>query len=243
MRQLTRLTLVVVAFCGYSLAQSTNLYLRSTNSSYQLSSEYVVKQVNGGSAGTQNPVATATENSITGPISGQYFPSSTPGHIWTDTAGGLKIVWFSDPLASAVTVSGTVTPHVWCVESSPSSNIGFRYEIFRWSKETGGIASSLGASATASPECNKFTPQLITTPTLSVTSTSFAAGDRIVIVIYNSDPSNGQIQVSGRTATINYNGSAANSADTYFTFPLTLTFAVDDPTAAGAAGPDYGTSN
>jgi hypothetical protein len=169
---------------------------------------------------------TAVINSIGGAVSGQYWPSSTTGHILTKTAGGTKTVWFSAPLSSGVTISSTVTPNFWGLESNGQCNCGFRYEVLRWSVAAGGIVSSLGISTDNGATEWGTSAAVRTAPTLSPTSTAFVTGDRIVMVIYNDD-GNGVTEGSGRTWTLDYDAATGVDGDTYLSFTETISFSAD----------------
>jgi hypothetical protein len=200
---------------------ATKLFLHHATSPADLGSTFLVR---GADSAQGAAIAHAVTNSLAGPITGQYFPSTAPGIYVTDTLGGSSLVWLSKPLSASVTIAGTITPNIWCFESNPSANIGFQYEIFRWSAETGGIVSSVARSGAASNECNKTSSTLKTAPTVTPTSTTFSAGDRILIVVYNDD-ANGLTESGGRNWTIDYDGATPGAAgDTFFTFTETFTF-------------------
>jgi hypothetical protein len=177
---------------------------------------------------------TTTTNSIAGPVSGQYWPSATTSHIVTKTAGGTKTIWISAPLSSGVTISGTITADLWGLESNDACNCGFRYEVLRWSKASGGIVSSLGISANdGATEWGTTAAQRL--PTLTPTSTAFVTGDRIVIVIYNDD-GNAVTEATGYTWTLDYDYLQGNDGGSYFAFAETFTFTADSNNAPARAG-------
>ncbi len=170
-------------------------------------------------------------NSITGPVSGQYWPSATTGHIITLTAGGTKGAWISAPLSAGVTISGTITPNLWGLESNANCNCGARYEVLRWSVATGGIVSSLGISTDGGVTEWATSVAVRTSPTLTPTSTAFLAGDRIVIIIYNDD-GNGVTEGSGRTWRFDYHGATPGAdGDTYLGFTESISFSADSNNA------------
>jgi hypothetical protein len=177
---------------------------------------------------------TAVTNSISGAISGQYFPSGTTGHIITKTAGGTRTLWISDPLSSGVTISGTITPNLWGLESAAQCNCGARYEVLRWNVATGGISSSLGISSDGGLSEWGTSAVVRTTPTLTPTSTTFNAGDRIVIVLYNDD-GNGVTEASGRTWTLDYDAGTGVDGDTYLSFTESISFSSDSNNAPSQA--------
>jgi hypothetical protein len=166
---------------------------------------------------------TFVTNSIAGPITAQQWPSS---YIITATAGGVRGIWLSAPLSSAVTISGTITPNFWGLESNGTCNCGFRYEVLRWSKAEGGFVSSLGISTNDGATEWGTSAAVRTAPTLSPTSTNFAAGDRIGIVIYNDDAS-GTTEGSGKTWTLDYDAATGVDGDSYLSFTESLSFNSD----------------
>ena len=177
---------------------------------------------------------TAVTNSIAGAVSGQYFPSSTTGHIVTKTAGGARTIWITDPLASGVTISGTITPNLWGLQSAAQCNCGARYEVLRWSVATGGISSSLGISSDGGLSEWSTSAAVRTSPTLTPTSTTFNAGDRIVIVIYNDD-GNGVNEGNNRNWTLDYDAGTGVDGDTYLSFTESLSFSADSNNAPSQA--------
>lgn len=177
---------------------------------------------------------TAVTSSIAGAVSSQYFPSGTNGHIATKTAGGARTIWISDPLSSGVTVSGTITPNLWGLESAAQCNCGARYEVLRWSVATGGIASSLGISSDGGVTEWGTSAAVRTSPTLTPTSTTFDAGDRIVIVLYNDD-GNGVTEANGRNWTLDYDAGTGADGDSYLSFTESLSFSADSNNAPSRA--------
>jgi hypothetical protein len=212
---------------------ATKVFLRNTvskltNSTGLITSTQYFRMANStqGSA-----VQTAVINSITGAVSGQYWPSTTTGHILTQTgAGALRLVWVSVPLSGNVTISGTITPNLWGLESNAACNCGFRYEVLRWSKARGGIVSSLGISTDDGVTEWGTTAAVRTAPTLTPTSTAFVIGDRIVIVIYNDD-GNAVTEASGYNWTLDYDAATGVNGDTYLSFTETITFSADSNNA------------
>jgi hypothetical protein len=177
---------------------------------------------------------TAVTSSIAGAVSGQYFPSGTAGHIVTKTAGGTRTLWITDPLASGVTISGTITPNLWGLESAAQCNCGARFEVLRWSVATGGISSSLGISSDGGLSEWGTSAAVRTSPTLTPTSTAFSSGDRFVIVIYNDD-GNGVTEANNRNWTLDYDAGTGVDGDTYLSFTESLSFASDSNNAPSQA--------
>jgi hypothetical protein len=164
--------------------------------------------------------------SAAGPLTGHYFPISPGTSYYYRSGAGYRLIWYSAPLSSGVTISGTITPNIWGYESAVQCNCGFRYEVLRWSVAQGGIVSSLGISTDNGATEWGTSAAVRTTPTLTPTSTGFVTGDRIVIVMYNDD-ANGVTEASGRTFTLDFNGATGVNGDTYLSFTETLSFSSD----------------
>ena len=230
MQRLTKLlALVLTALAGTAFGQ-TNVYLHSTASKIVYGSSFNVFRANS-TAGTLGTPATTTTNTTTGPLTQQFWPSLATAVFPTDVAGGTKVIWVSDPLASAVTISGQITPNIWGVESAAQANVGIRLEILRWSVKEGGIVSSLGLTTRTSNELASGIASATTSPKLTPTSTTFQAGDRLVIIVYGDDAKS-KTQATGFNWNLFYDGnSAGNSGDTFVTFSNTITFSADSNNA------------
>jgi hypothetical protein len=222
--------LFLAANCGLSAVDcfsATKVFLHDASCKIQQSSGIAFRLADSTQGSTK---VTAVISSITGAVSGQYWPSATTGHILTKTAGGTKTIWISAPLSAGVTISGTITPNLWGLESATACNCGARYEVLRWSVATGGIVSSLGISTDNGVTEWVTSAAVRTAPTLAPTSTAFVAGDRIVIAIYNDD-GNGVTEASGRTWTLDYDAATGVDGDTYLSFTETISFAADSNNA------------
>ena len=165
---------------------------------------------------------------MAGPLTGHYYPISTDTYYVRFSTN--KIIWYSPPLSSAVTISGVITPNIWGYESNAACNCGFRYEVLRWSKAAGSIVSSLGISTDDGVTEWGTAASVRTSPTLTPTSTAFVTGDRIVIIVYNDD-GNGVTEASGRTWTLDYGAATGVDGDTYLSFTETITFSADSNNA------------
>lgn len=230
---MTRLAkiLLPLVLCEVPLAAATKVFLHDAASAINISPSYLTKRANS-TQGTAK--VTAVTNSIAGAVSGQYWPSATTGHIVTKTAGGTQTVWISDPLSAGVTISGTITPNLWGLESAAQCNCGARYEVWRWSVASGGIVSSLGVSTDNGLTEWGTSVAVRTAPTLTPTSTTFITGDRIIIIIYNDD-GNGVTEASGRTWTLDYDAGTGVDGDTYLSFTETISFSSDSNNAPAKA--------
>jgi hypothetical protein len=225
-QSLLRFVLLLVT-CNLSLVTvtqgATKVFLHDTASKIVGSSDCVYRLADATQGAAK---VTAVTSSISGAVSGQYWPSATTGHIITKTAGGTKTIWLSAPLASGVTISGTITPNLWGLESANQCNCGARYEVLRWSVAAGGIVSSLGISTDGGVTEWGTSAAVRTAPTLTPTSTAFSVGDRIALVIYNDD-GNGVTEGQNRNWTLDYDAGTGVDGDTYLSFTETLSFSAD----------------
>lgn len=167
-----------------------------------------------------------TTTSVAGPLTGHYFPITTLDYICRTATNNYQLLWFTPPLSAGVTISGTITPNIWGLESAAQCNCGFRYEVLRWDVLQGGIVSSLGISTDNGATEWGTTAAVRTSPTLTPTSTNFVTGDRIVIVIYNDD-GNGVTEASGRSWSLRIDGPTGVDGDSYLSFTETITFSSD----------------
>lgn len=166
-------------------------------------------------------LTTGVTNSVAGPTAGVQM---------TKTAGGSALAWISAPLASAVTISGTVTLNGWALESNGTCNCGVEVRVYKYSGGSEGAAfltSEKGTELTTSAALQNWTA----TPT----STAFAAGDRIVLKWWINDA--GGTMSSGRTVTMDYDGATGGSdGDTYVSFTEAISFSSEGGKARAGAG-------
>lgn len=138
----------------------------------------------------------------------------------TESAGGQALSWFSEPLTTAVTISGTVTLNIRCRESANTVNAGIALLLER-ANNAGTVQSTVSARAVIGAEAG--TTDAARTGTRTPTSTAFSVGDRIKVtlsVINVGTMGAGQFFVS-------YDGPTPNAAgDSYVTF--TEDFRTDD---------------
>lgn len=221
------LTILALCLCASGALGATKVFLHDAASTIAPDGTYLYKKadVTQGSA-----KVTAVISSAAGPISAQFWPSTDAAHILTKTAGGTPTVWISSPLSSGVTISGTITPNLWALESAVQCNCGARYEVLRWDVSVGGIVSSLGISSDGGLSEWGTSAAVRTGPTLTPTSTSFNAGDRIVILIYNDD-GNGVTQANNRNWTLDYDAGTGVDGDTYLSFTETISFSAESNNA------------
>lgn len=178
-------------------------------------------------------LATLVTTTSTGPVAAGPFPLG--GGSITDTTGtGTRMLFISQPLSAGVTIAGTITPNIYCLESVATANAGFRYQVLRWDALSGGIANNLGLSANDGvAECGT-TATLTTAPTMTPTSTVFNTGDRIVLVIYIDDAT--ATTMAAGNMTIDYNAATGGDGDSYLSFTETITFAAESNNARSIPG-------
>jgi hypothetical protein len=217
------LTILVFGFGARPLAAATKLLLHDT-----LSPLGTVAKAGAGMGCNVNThdwvwrVADTTQG--TAAVTKTFAPSSTaPPCYWqTATSSGQMMRWVTAPLASAVTISGNINYQAGCSESNTSTNAGFRFVVYRWSRAVGGINATVMTSATSS-ECAGAN---IAIAAAAPTSTNFAAGDRIVIVVQamNVGTWGGN---NSRTISLVYDAASGVYGDTFANFADTITFASD----------------
>lgn len=133
--------------------------------------------------------------------------------------GSPNVIWVSDPLAAAVTISGTVTLNLRAAESSSSANAAINCRVMRINGSTAALTQVLKTARTTELGTSEGAANFTATPT----STAFSAGDRIALIPFIDDAGT---MASGFTATFYYAGtSAGNSGDSYVTFNEDITFA------------------
>ena len=181
------------------------------------------------SATQGSSVQTCVTNTIVGDILGQYWPSTTAGHIITKTAGGTRTIWISAPLSAGFTISGLITPNIRGLESATTANAAFQYEVLHWKVNTGGIEKMAGAQSGDDAVSEWTASETVkTAPQVQPTSNNvFVTGDRIVIIIYNDDGTAVAETASARTMTIFYDGGTGATGDSYLLFTENLTFSAD----------------
>lgn len=220
--------LLILLLIAAQLPAATKVFLKEASSLIQPSPSFVFRKANNTQGAS---LQTAVTNTIAGNVTGQYWPSPTAGHIITKTAAGTRTVWLSDPLSAGVTISGTITPNIWGLESATAANAAHRYEVMRWSVQVGGVVSSVGISSDGGMTEYGTSAAVRTGPTTAPTSTAFITGDRILILIYNDDGNGVTETAASRTVTLDYDAGTTVNGDTYLSFTETITFSADSNNA------------
>lgn len=138
----------------------------------------------------------------------------------TATAGGQALVFLSEPLTEGVTISGTITPNLRGLESAGTVNAGFAVLIER-ADNAGAALQTLVTRQIVGAELG--TSEAARTTSLTPTSRTFSAGDRIRLTVSLINVGT----MAGGSVTMHYNGAAAAaSGDNYIRF--TEDFVTDD---------------
>ncbi len=181
---------------------------------------YSVLATSPGTAG-----ATGAINTVNGPTAGMQFAGK----------------WMSCPLAAPVTVTGPVTADGWGRESNGAANVGLELRLYKYSGGVEGPAffavQSPGAACTADGSgCTELAVLDETfneySWTAAPTSTSFAAGDRVVAKWFGNDAGGGAM-ASGYNAGVRY-GTASGKGLSWLGLSETLvcqTTPTNTPTA------------
>jgi hypothetical protein len=133
--------------------------------------------------------------------------------------------WLSPPLATAVTIAGSITWNIWGRENSASANVAINGRLEVVDGATGAI--------TLIDQTARTTELAVSTTTFSVNNfaeTPVAGvvckkGDRLRVRIFGDDAGT---MATGFTFDINYNGpTAAATGDTWLQITETVTFATE----------------
>jgi len=181
-----------LAFAAASAAQ-TKLYLHDAASDVSGYKEATVSLGPANTTAVTNTVASGTDIQV------------------TKTGGGATVAWITAPFQTAVTISGTVTCNVYGGESATSANAAFRCRLYKYS---GGSEGATFMTANMTTELNTSTTT-VRNWTGTPTSTSFAAGDRLVIKMFLENCATSGCptgtMAGSQTVTLGYNGTTAGS--------------------------------
>lgn len=183
---------------------ATTLYLRQAASPLNVAGWKQLSQRRGGIAITTVTTTTSGGTNI---------------HV-TETAGGQTIDWISGPLTQGVTISGSITVNLRCRESATSVNAGVGVQMTRLDNAGVAISTFVG-SQTVGAEAG--TTESARSATITPTSTTFDAGDRIRIRL---TARNVGTMNAGTFNTFHNGRDAGASGDSYATF--TEDFCTDD---------------
>lgn len=178
----------------------TQLFLRTISSTLGGAGQLALSQQRGG----------VSTNAVTNAV------ASGTNIVVTSTAGGTALSWFSEPLPEAFTLTGTCTVNIRGLESANAVNAG-RGILIERTNNAGTVQSSIVADTTVPATIAEYTTadtaNAAFTPT--VTSTTFASGDRIKVTLKVRNVGT----MAAGTVTNTYNGPTAGAAgDTFITF-------------------------
>ena len=145
----------------------------------------------------------------------------------TATAGGQALTWFSEPITSAVTIAGTITPNIRCRESALTVNAGIALAIER-TNSAGTVLATVSARAIVGAEA--IATESARTAARTPTSTAFAAGERIKVTL---SLINVGTMAAGTFNTYHDGAASAGSGDSFVTF--TENFVTDEILEVGAS--------
>ena len=131
--------------------------------------------------------------------------------------------FFTAPLSSGVTISGNIDFNISCNESATALNAGMRMTVYRWSALIGGIDATIITSANTT-ECNN---TRLAIAAAAPTSTTLAAGDRLVFLVEVRNVGGAWGGNGSRTATLIVNAASGSLGDTFANFTETISFASD----------------
>lgn len=161
--------------------------------------------------GERSPNASATTSTaVTNTVAGVITTTVT----MTLTAAGTTAKWITVPLKAAVTIATKPFFNVWGLESSLANNadIAWALQQYTTSAQTAFLTSSTGVELTTAAARQFW----VGASGETVTSTAFAAGDRLIIA-----PALGAVgtMASGGTVTMDYNQLTSGSdGDTFMLF-------------------------
>lgn len=180
---------------------AATFFLRSLTSTLGGAGQLALSQMRGAASTTAVTATTAGGTNI--PI--------------TQTSGGQAIVWFSEPITTAVTISGTVTVNLRGLEAANNVNCGGGVLIER-ANNAGTVQSTIVAVTGIPAVITEYgTTDAAKNGTYTPTSTAMAVGERIKVTI--SVRNVGTMGANASGCTNSYNGPAAAAAgDTYVTF-------------------------
>ena len=102
----------------------------------------------------------------------------------TASAGGQALSWFSEPITSAITISGTVTVNIRGLESANAVNSG-RGILIERTNNAGTVQSTIVADSTVPATITEYTTADAANgaATYTPTSTAMAVGERIKVTL------------------------------------------------------------
>lgn len=211
---------------------ATTLYFQSTASELSRGSNDTSKA--GAASGWRSHVLSLTRGTTTVSY-GVTTPTGPTNGIEAGYGGSLLEEWISDPLAAAVTFSGTVTFGICAEESSAMANASVGVVIERLSN-TGAVVSTIVDSLWGT---ELGTSNAKRSWTATPTSTAMVAGDRVRIRVYFDDNVTTGNMASGYQLTFRFGGPASFPSDSSVQFAEDVVFSSDaqtfEPSGAAAS--------
>jgi len=156
-----------------------------------------------------------------GAASATFVTSTTAGGTnitCTATAGGKALSWFSEPITTAITISGTVTVNIRGLEAANTVNAG-RGILIERTNNAGTVQSTIVADSTVPAVITEYTTTDAANgaATYTPTSTAMAVGERIKITLKVRNVGTMAVNASG--VTNSHDGpTAAAAGDTWVRF-------------------------
>lgn len=186
---------------------ATKLYMKQFQNSFLTSTNYFYASL----VASVLAATTSVTNTALGPTAGIQL---------TTIAAGAVLSWISPPLASAVTIAGSITFNGWGFESATTANAGMECRVIKF---TGGAESTQVIDSEFGTELGAAAATVQNWSASPGAGVAFAAGDRIVIKWYINDA--GGTMASARTVTFSYGGLTGGAAgDTWIQFTESLVF-------------------
>jgi hypothetical protein len=235
MKRLCTVCLLWILLSAVGFGQ-TKIFLKDSASALGLTAASAAAQGgcgNGSNGSWTLRLADPTQGLST--VTRTWAPTSTapPCAFQTATSNGQYLRWITAPLSAGFTLSGNINYSAGCAESATATNAGIRFVVSRWSAQRGGIVSVVHTSAD-STECGT-TAALRTIAAAAPTSTTFVAGDRLVIVVEARAVGGTWGGNGSRTISLLYGGLTTTTGDAFANFADTFTFASDTNNAPARA--------
>jgi predicted acyl esterase len=126
--------------------------------------------------------------------------------------------FLSQPLAAGFTLSGSISINLWGLESNMAANAALALRIDKVSAKD----FTLVTVSDSKDDAELGTAAAAMTWTTTPTSTVFAKGDRIRVVVYFDDAAANM--ASGHTLTFRYGHTVANTAESWFEITENISF-------------------
>lgn len=180
----------------------TQLFLRTINSSLGGAGQLALSTKRGGASTNAVTTTTAGGTNI----------------VVTTSGGGQALTWFSEPMPEGFTLTGTCTVNIRGREAANTVNAG-RGILIERTNSAGVVQANIVADTTVPATIAEYTTTDAANAAFAptVTSNTFAVGDRIKVTLKVRNVGTMAANASGVTNT--YNGPTSGAAgDTFITF-------------------------